>query len=190
MDKKGAVNIEEQLKSICAELGIDYDNLKPKTQKHLLNIETAIASRESKYNELLHELKENKVTLTSISDDTKISRQTLYNNNELKVYINFRTLQTDELNPYHRIDELKDKINKLNEKLELMINRDIDTEILRNQNETLLEQLKNRDNTINRMKEQNAEIERKLIELRRGTVNSSSNKTTTKAKVLTLDKNK
>ena len=130
MDKPGAVNIEEQLKSICTELGIDYDNLKPKTQNHLLNIETAITNRESKYIELLHELKENKVTLSSVSDDTKISRQTLYNNKELKAYINFRTLQIDELNPYHRIDELKEKINKLNEKLELMINRDIDTEIL------------------------------------------------------------
>lgn len=190
MDKQGATKIEEQLKLICNELGIHYNNLKPKTKKHLLNIETAIVRRESKYNELLNELKENKVTLTSISHDTKISRQTLYNNQELRDYINFRALQLDELNPYHQMYELKDKINKLNEKLELMVNRDIDTEILRNQNETLLEQIKNRDNTINRMTKQNTEIERKLIELRRGTVNSNSNKTTTKTKVITLNKSK
>lgn len=190
MDKQGAVNIEEQLKLICNELEINFDNLKPKIQKHLLNIETAITNRELKYNELLHELKDNKVTLSSISSDTKISRQTLYNNKELKTYINFRTLLVDEFNPYHRIDQLKDEINKLNEKLELMINRDIDTEILRNENEILLEQIKNRDATLNRIKEQNLEMERKVVELERCAINTNSNKRTTKSKVLTLDKTK
>lgn len=190
MDEHRTVNIEEQLKLICNELGIDYNNLKPKTQNHLLNIEIAITNRESKYDELLHKLKDTKVTLSSISDDTKISRQTLYNNKELKTYINFRALQMDELNPYHRIDELKDKINKLNEKIELMINRDIDTEILRNENEILLEQIQNRDATLNRIKEQNLEMERKIVELKKCAINPNSNTRTTKVKVLTLDKTK
>lgn len=190
MDKQEAVNIEEQLKSICTELEIDYGNLKAKTQKHLLNIETAIANRESKYNELLHELKDNKVTLSSISDDTKISRQTLYNNKELKAYINFRTLQVDELNPYHQIEELKEKINKLNKKLELMVNRDIDTEILRNENEVLLQQIQNKENTITRMTNQNIDMERRIEELKKGKVHSNSNTGKSKGKVLTFDKDK
>lgn len=190
MDEHGVVNIEEQLKLNCNELGIYYDNLKPKTKKHLLNVEKAITNRESKCHELLHELKNNKVTLSSISDDTKISRQTIYYNKELKVYINFRKLQIDELNPYYKVSELKDEINKLNEKLKLMINRDIDTEILRNKNKNLLEQIKNRDNTISRMNEQKIEMERKITDLRKGAINPNSNKNTTKAKVLTFDKNK
>lgn len=190
MDEHRTLNIEEQLKSISNELGIDYDSLKPKTKKHLLNIETAITNRELKYNELLHKLKDNKVTLSSISDDVKISRQTLYNNGELKAYINLRALQVNELNPYHQIEELNDKINKLNKKLELMINRDIDIELLRNENEILLEQIKNKDNTITRMNEQNIEMERRISELKKGTVHSSLNTSTSKIKVLTFDKDK
>ncbi|MCR1822353.1 hypothetical protein [Terrisporobacter muris] len=190
MDEHRTLNIEEQLKSISNELGIDYDNLKSKTKKHLLNIETAITNRELKYSELVDELKGNKVTLSSISDDAKISRQTLYNNKELKAYINFRTLQVNELNPYYQIDALKEKINKLNQKLELMINRDIDTEILRYENQILLEQIKNKDNTITRMNEQNTEMERRIKELKKDKINLNSTTSTSKGKVVTFVKDK
>lgn len=190
MAKHETVNIEEELKSTCNELGIDYNNLKTKTKKHLLNIETAIAKRKSKYDELERELKDNKITLSCISDDTEISRQTLYNNGELKAYINLRMVQINELNPYHKIDELKKEINKLDKKLQLMVERDIDTEILRNENELLLEQIKNKDNTIARIKAQNIQMDTEITELRKGKVNSSSNKSSTKSKVITLAKDK
>lgn len=191
MDEQTTLNIECKVRSISKELGIDYDNLKPKTKKHLINIESSITNREFLYYKLSHDLKDNKVTLTSVAKDSKISsRQTLYNNKELKDYIDFRMLQVNERNPYHQLDELKAKIDKLNEKLELMIKRDIDTEILRNENRILSEQIKNKNNTITRMNEQYANMELKIAELRKKSYSSTSDSDIKKGKVITLDKNK
>lgn len=193
MDEQTTLNIECKVRSISKELGIDYDNLKPKTKKHLINIESSITNREFLYYKLSHDLKDNKVTLTSVAKDSKISsRQTLYNNKELKDYIDFRMLQVNERNPYHQIDELKAKIHELNEKLELMIKRDIDTEILRNENKILSEQIKNKNNTITRLNEQSANMELKIAELRKKSYSSTSNSDIkkSKGKVIELDKTK
>lgn len=193
MDEQTTLNIEEKVRSISVDLGIDYDNLKAKTKKHLINIESSITNRELMYDKLLHDLKDNKVTLTSVAEDAKInSRQTLYNNKELKAYIGFRTLQANELNPYYQIDELKAKIEKLNNKLELMVKRDIDTEILRNENEVLSNQIKNKDKIITRMNEQHVNMERKITELKKNSKSSTSNSdvSSSKGKVLTFSNNK
>lgn len=193
MEKQATINIEEKVRSVSAELGIDYNNLKSNTKKHLINIESSITNTELTYDKLLNNLKDNKVTLTSVAEDAKInSRQTLYNNKELKAYIDLRMLQVNELNPYHQIDELKAKIDKLNEKLDLMVKRDIDTEILRNENEVLSNQIKNKDMQITRMHEQQTNMELKITELRKNinSMTSHSHTSNSKGKVLTFGNNK
>jgi len=189
MDKQATNTIEEKVKSILTDLGIYYENLKPKTQKHLINIESSITNRELMYDKLLHDLKGNKVTLTSVAEDAQISsRQTLYNNKELKAYIDRRMAQANELNPYHQIDELKDEIKQLNEKLKLMTERDIDTEILRSENEILANQIMNKEKTITRMNEQHANMENELRELRKisKSLTSNSNKSNSKGNVVSI----
>ena len=108
MDEIKRDEIESKVKELTLDLDINYNSLNTKTKKHLINIEHSISNRETKYLELKNKLQGNKITLTSISEDAGIkSRQTIYNNPELKAYVDARMRQANELNPYHLIDSLR-----------------------------------------------------------------------------------
>lgn len=189
MDKV-EINIEDKVKSFALALGIDYNSIKPKVKQHLINIEHSISNRESKYIDLKDELQDNKITLTSIAEDARISsRQTLYNNPELKLYADTRMQQVNELNPYYLIDDLKSKINNLKEQLDLMVERDIDIEILRYEVKKLKNDILNREATIARMEEQSKEMNSKISQLKNSSSSSNSKATTSKSNILSFAKN-
>lgn len=164
----GNVNIEEKVKEIAKVLEIDYDNLKPKVKSHLINIETYLSNQEDMFNKLNNDLKESKVTSTSVAKAAGMkSRQTLYNNTLIKQYSEHRMEQVNSLNPYSRLDDLKIKINSLNEQLDKMIKRDIETELLAMQVDLLTETLKNRESSILALEERNKAMADTLSKLKK-----------------------
>jgi len=189
MDEIKRDEIESKVKELTLDLDINYNSLNTKTKKHLINIEHSISNRESKYLELKNKLQGNKITLTSISEDAGIkSRQTIYNNPELKAYVDARMRQANELNPYHLIDDLRAKIADIQEMYDKMVERDIDTEILRYEVSKLKNDILNRDEEILRMQDQTDELKSRIKELKKTTSNSNSKATTSNANVVTFSK--
>lgn len=186
----GNVSIEEKIKEISKVLEIDYDNLKPKVKSHLMNIETYLSNQEDVFNELNNSLKESKVTSISVAKAAGMkSRQTLYNNPLIKLYSEHRMEQVNSLNPSSRIDDLKIRITSLNEQVDKMVNRDIETELLVMQVELLTETIKNRESTILALEERNKAMNDKLSELKKQlppTVDTSI----PQAKIIPLNKGK
>lgn len=183
-------SIEEKVITSLNNLSIDYNKLKPKEKKHLINIENALTSTEALYLQLIQALKDNKPSISSVSEGAGISsRQTIYNNPILKNYITSRIDEITKLDPTNEIEHLKNKIQDLNTKLNLMIDRDIDTEILRHNVKHLKEQLKNRENSITSLEEQSKEMNSEISSLKRELKSSSSSMDKTKnSSILTFDK--
>ena len=189
MDEIKRDEIESKVKELTLDLDINYNSLNTKTKKHLINIEHSISNRETKYLELKNKLQGNKITLTSISEDAGIkSRQTIYNNPELKAYVDARMRQANELNPYHLVDDLRAKIADIQEMYDKMVERDIDTEILRYEVSKLKNDILNRDEEILRMQDQADELKSRIKELKKTTSNSNSKATTSNANVVTFSK--
>lgn len=161
------MSIEEKIKEISKALGIDYDNLKPKVKSHLINIESYLSNQEDIFNKLNNDLKESKVTSSSVAKAAGMkSRQTLYNNALIKRYSEHRMEQVNSLNPSSRIDDFKIRIASLNEQVDKMASRDIETELLAMQVEDLTEAIKNRESTIRALEERNKVMSEKLSSLR------------------------
>lgn len=170
--------IEEKVKATLDELGINFNSLKAKTIQHLKNIEISISNTESEFSELKAKFKDKKLSLSSVSEDVGInSRQTFYNNPELKVYTGYRIEQANELNPLFENQYLKTKIKYLNEQITLMVDRDIDTEILRHDLKKLKETIIAREDSIHTLEEQAREMRNKIRDLEKELRLSKSNST-------------
>ena len=158
------------------ELGYDYDDLKPKIKQYLIDIESSIKNTEELFLNLGEQLKNNKPTLKSVASSVNIqSRQTFYNNPVLKKYTEYRIEEALSLSPLHQLYILNDKISDYKEKLELMVSRDIDTEILRYEVKKLREIIKNREETLQRMEHQASERDSEIKKLRKSLYNDISN---------------
>lgn len=185
--------IEAKVITSLSELSIDYNKLKPKEKKHLINIENVLTNTEALYLQLIQSLKNNKPSISSVSEGAGISsRQTIYNNPVLKDYITSRIDEITKLDPTNEIEHLKDKIQDLKTKLNLMIDRDIDTEILRHNVKHLKKQLKDRENSIISLEEQSKEMNSEISSLKRELKSSSSSMDKSKTKnssILTFEKN-
>ena len=96
--------------------------------------------------------------------------------------------QANELNPYHLIDSLRAKISEIQEMYNKMVERDIDTEILRYEVSKLKNDILNRDEEILRMQDQADELKSRIKELKKTTSNSNSKATTSNANVVTFIK--
>lgn len=169
-------SIEAKVIASLNNLSIDYNKLKPKEKKHLINIENTLTNTERLYLQLVQSLKDNKPSISSVSEGAGISsRQTIYNNPVLKNYITNRINELTELDPYNEIEHLRNKVQDLNAKLNLMIDRDIDTEILRHNVKKLKEQLKNRENSILSLEEQSKNMTSEISSLRRELKSSKPN---------------
>ena len=96
--------------------------------------------------------------------------------------------QANELNPYHLVDDLRAKIADIQEMYDKMVERDIDTEILRYEVSKLKNDILNRDEEILRMQDQTDELKSRIKELKKTTSNSNSKATTSNANVVTFSK--
>jgi hypothetical protein len=160
--------VEDKISILLDELGIDYNSLKSKEKKHLINIENSLTNTEEKYISLIQSLKDNKPSISSVAEGACISsRQTIYNNPILKTYITTRVNQVTGNDPFYEIERLKNKIQELNEQINLMMNRDIDTEILRHEVKNLKKQIKDRDNSIILLEEQSKEMNCEIVSLKK-----------------------
>lgn len=175
--------IIEKLKKI----NVDYDSLKPFMKKYLARIEDLVKEKSSVRSTGIKMIKDSRFSLSSISQSLECSRTTLYNHGELlKHYIELSVDLFMVDDPYITYDKLKASIAELEAKVNKMVSRDIDTELLRMENENHLKKLKENYDQINRLQIRNAELSKEVHELRKNA--SKSNQSFTSVISLREDK--
>lgn len=147
--------VEKKISDFLDKSSINYNSLKTREKQYLINIENALIKTEQTYSELIKSLKDNTPTLSSIAEDAGIaSRQTVYNNPILKNYITDRIKHFSKQSILHEVDYLRDKVQELTRKVEVMMDRDINEEILKYKVKRLKDEIKAREKSILTLEEQ------------------------------------
>ena len=81
------VELEESLSRKLLLLNMNLEGLDPKDKEYLLSIERVVLENYAVAKDLRDSLKKNKLSLNVLATRTKIARQTFYNNDVLKVYV-------------------------------------------------------------------------------------------------------
>lgn len=145
----------------------NYQLLKPFMKNHLKDIETYIIKVEKNQENAVKILNSNQLTLTAIANKLKMSRTTLYNHNQLlKRYINASESLILRENPLTLIEEQKNNINKLEDDIDMLCDRDITLEIQKHEIKELSNRLKEKTNEIKRLEKRNRELSSELYDLK------------------------
>jgi len=167
------------IKQNLIEMGENYESLKPFIKDYLIKIETIITTKKAIQNESLKEIKNNSFSVSLISKELGCSRTTLYNHNQLlKRYIEFSESLFNQGNPFISYEDLKASVKKLKDQISLMEDRDIHTEILKQEKSQMVNMLKEKNKQIERL---HARVNELSSELHKMHVSVSSNKVMVKS---------
>jgi len=161
--------IEQNVINKLREMNIDYTSLKTTIQNYLKKIEEIISTEHKIQEESINLLRKNKVNVSSIADELGLSRTTFYNNTILKAYIEFSETLFDENNPITAFNNLKASKNALQAQLNLMIERDVKSEITLAENKQLQQTIRDKNKEIKRLQARNAELSLELQKIRTST---------------------
>lgn len=178
IDELKLARLESTVKNRLDEMGINVDTLKSTSLKHLIKIEDVISEKLENQSKMLESFKENKVSVLSISEESKIARQTFYNNPILKEYITYVLDNSDLVDPYKKIDSLNAKLSELQEMVTQMQIRDVNLEILYQEKENLKDELNQKKKEITQLRKQNQEISSILADYKKqlGLLNTNISK--------------
>ena len=120
-----------------------FDVLSKSKQRQLVAIDTAIQKRLDAASEAKAILKDSKINVSTIAEDTKIARKTFYNNDILKAYIEEYTSSAsdDETASASDLDKAEAKIAELTQQVNGFVMRDINTQNLWHENNKLLKEI-------------------------------------------------
>lgn len=128
--------------------------------RNLLAVEEEIVKRQQAIADAQKTIKENAINIKSIADATGISRKTFYNNELLASFVEenstSNTVATDDTK------RLKDRLNDAESKLQKIMHRDVDTEILRYQVDKLQAELETSYQRVRSLEAQHEEDLRKM----------------------------
>ena len=167
IDELKLARLESTVKNRLEEMGINVDTLKSTSLKHLIKIEDVISEKLENQSKMLESFKENKISVLSISEESKIARQTFYNNPILKEYITFVLDNSDLVDPYKKIDTLNAKLYELQEMVTQMQIRDVNLEILYQEKENLKDELNQNKKENTQLRKQNQEISARITDYKK-----------------------
>ena len=118
------VELEESLSRKLLLLNMNVEGLDPKDKEYLLSIERVVLENYAVAKELRESLKKNKLSLNVLAARTKIARQTFYNNDVLKVYVELTIKEFESVDLIAIEYRQKEEIRSLNEIITAMVVRD------------------------------------------------------------------
>ena len=141
MDDEKLIIMDNFLKSH----GSSFETLSKNKKIQFEKTYDALIQRKEYYENARSELKNNKITVASIADDTGIARKTFYNNPLLKLLVN--EFANSVSNPLSEkgYAKAKEQINNLSKQVKLMSIRDSETEALRHENDDLKREITEKD---------------------------------------------
>lgn len=151
--------MEQIIKQKLTEIGEDYEALKPFMREHLYKVESFIQNKQKGQAGALTALRDSEYNVSEVAKSLDYSRTTLYNHNQLlKKYIEYSLELDSKNNPIRIAEEIKVSKQKLQEQVNLMMNRDVDFELLKHENSVLVNTLKEKDREIERLKNRIQEL--------------------------------
>lgn len=166
------MEIVEQIKLNLSSIGEEYEPLKPFMKKWLEKVEADIQARYSRQIEAEKTLRSIDYSVKSIALSIGASRTTMYNHNQLlKRYIEQASTVANSSNLLAQIDKVQMEKSLLQEQVTKMMERDIDTELMRLQNKELSAALEGKNAEIERLQTRIRELSKENRELKsKGTV--------------------
>lgn len=146
--------IEEIVRQNLAEIGEDYDALRPFMHKWLHKVEEAIQTRKESQEKAIKTLKEVDYSVKSIANDVNASRTTMYNHEQLlRRYIERSASIAASTDPYLDIARLQNDKSILQEQINNLMLRDVDILLLKQENQNLSTTLEGKNEEIARLEE-------------------------------------
>lgn len=143
--------LEEIVNNRLNEFGmLKLESYKDNIREYLIKIEEYIQTISARRTEIYEEYKSLKVNIKAISKNTKIARQTLYNNREyLEKYIQLRQDEFEKSDLFINLNRDKETIMELKETIEKLYDRDLkeqlrldEVEELEREKESLIKEIK------------------------------------------------
>lgn len=146
MDEDRVIRIEGFLESI----GRDAASTPPSIVSRLHLIDDAVRARRAKTAEARSLLREGRITVLGISEDTGIPRKSIYNNPELRTYIERCSQEDGELAVVRQseLDNLRQRVDALSRRVEKMALRDVREQELASEVERLQRDVAARDRKV------------------------------------------
>lgn len=182
--------IERNIITKLKEMDVNIEGLKPFEKDYLMQIETIISKKIQMQEEATKTLKSNKFSLSSIAKEIGCSRTTFYNNRILKAYIELSEALFIENNPYKAYEDLKTTKSLLEAQVDKMIARDVNAEIVSQENKKLHDTIKEKNQEINRLQARNAELSKELQNYRTQTKVHSNKEVKQQNQVIDINKHK
>lgn len=163
---------DERLKRIDAFLapyGASVTTLPASRSKQLEKVDEAIQRRLAAIKEAHGVLQKNSINVSTISVDTGISRKTFYNNEILRLYVEYyaeKVCTDDQASKTVEIESLKQKNEDLSQQVRKFVMRDIDTENLRQENFSLTLEVERLNRRIKSLESQYEQAQIELAEAR------------------------
>ncbi|WP_139785677.1 hypothetical protein [Cytobacillus gottheilii] len=141
------------------KMDIQTDLIEPKNWEHLKKIERVLSEAFTVQEEFKNAIKNTRPSINNTATKSKIARQTIYNNELLKKYIEFRISEYNDSDPIRKIEKHLERIAELENKVKVMSERDVGLELMRRKI-TLLE------NNLKSVKKENKELHEKYNHLK------------------------
>ena len=137
----------------------DENTISTTLNKNLKKVEETILSRRKEIADAKKKIQENAINIKAVAEATGIARKTFYNN-DLLVKLVEENL-TEDTSRSDEIKRLKTRLADAETKLAKVLERDVETEILRHQIDKLQAELKTSHKRIKTLEEQHEEDLRK-----------------------------
>ena len=140
MDEK-IMSQSERIEKFLREHNSDINILSPSKLRQFTKIDDAIQARMLKLEEARKDEEAATINILNIANDTGIARKTFYNNELLKLYVEKYAFDTERPSPQTVRNKAKEKIDDLQEKINKMLDRDIDYAELSRENMKLTSEI-------------------------------------------------
>jgi hypothetical protein len=158
----------ETINLTLERLGIKNELVEPRIMDYLKKMEAVLSEKFAKQEELQNEITKNRPSINSISKESKVARQTIYNNNLLKNYTQLRMGNYNQQDPVKRNEKLSEEISQLEKRINQMEERDVQIELMRRKVALVEKELK-------QLKVEKEELQQKYINVRRKIVTGENN---------------
>lgn len=161
------MDVHERIIKNLSALNEDYDTLKPFMQKWLEKIETEIQDRWQAQENAIQTLRSMDFSVKSIAAKIGASRTTMYNHEQLlKRYIEQSSSSLTSKNPYSEIAQMQEEKSLQQDQIQKMMQRDVDIELLKMQNQSLSATLAGKNEEIQRLSDRLSELSQELEQLK------------------------
>lgn len=148
------MEIVEVIKKNLHDIGEDYDLLKPFMQEWLCKVEEVVQRKKAAQSEAVDTLKTIDFSVKAIAAEINASRTTMYNHQQLlRRYIKTAAEKASADNPYSLITKVQTEKTGLQEQIDKLMLRDVDIELLKQENRNLAAALEGKNNEIKRLEE-------------------------------------